>query len=134
MKSVFGLMLTAFAALLLSACNGDDDNDIVCTTEARAGIVITVYDEESGNSLCEVNGTAHDTNSDFEKDLQNFEELNCSSSHLSGVYEREGTYQVIVFKEDYEDWVSSDIIVTGDECHVETQTLDVYLEQEETNP
>jgi len=41
-----------------------------------------------------------------------------------------GTYEVVVFKEGYRTWRTEDVVVTNDECHVQTVRFDVFLERE----
>ena len=51
------------------------------------------------------------------------------STALLGAYEREGTYEVSVFKEGYLDWRVEDISVSSNVCHVNTVTIQAYLEK-----
>ena len=50
------------------------------------------------------------------------------NSVLFGAPEREGTYTVSVARSGYHTWVRSNMVVTADECHVQTVSLTAELE------
>jgi len=108
------------------ACSGDDDvaDDVNCTEEARAGLMVLVKDAISGVELTEgVTVTA--TDGSYVEELTNFPEF---SNEFTGAYERAGTYILTVTKEGYVTHTSEPIVVGEDECHVigEHVTIEIY--------
>lgn len=100
-----------FAVLLaLTACNGTTAPR-ACTLEARAGINLTVVDSTTGQPISNASATARE--GAFQETLQP------SPSHeLFGLFERKGTYDVVVSAPDYQTWRAENVIVDADECHV----------------
>ena len=50
------------------------------------------------------------------------------NSMLIGAPERAGTYIVTVARSGYHTWIQTDVVVTADECHVQTVSLRAELE------
>lgn len=120
------IMLFCFAPLLMSStCEDDDHSDhhYPCTEEARAGLSVSVT----------LNGTANvsaDGISVTAKDGSYIEDLlpNVPGTPVfSGAYERIGTYTITVTKQGYQTYVSNNITVLRDECHVIPRQLTVNL-------
>ena len=98
---------------------------VVCTMEARPGITVEPVDATTGQSVSQhttviaMAGSYADT----------------ATVHTTGVpsisaaYERPGTYAVIVRHPDYREWQRSGVLVTKDECHVQTVRLQAELEK-----
>ena len=123
-------IVLAINVLLICACGGNTDDgindEIICTTEARAGILINVFDQTTGDPLCGVDGLI--MANEYVEEIQSPVLANCADAPFQGAHERTGTYQVVVSKVGYQDWQSDAISVEmADECHVDTQILEVYL-------
>jgi hypothetical protein len=43
--------------------------------------------------------------------------------------ERTGIYEVVVFKDGFQTWSRDSVVVTRDECHVQTVRIEVQLER-----
>lgn len=97
-----------------------EPDQVMCTMEARSSISITVLDAATGDSL---GGTPTGSVRDgpFEEELQAF------GNQLSGPFERKGTYDVTVRAPGYSSWDTTGVVVTADECHVQTVQLTVRL-------
>lgn len=115
-------------AFLLLSCSGDDDNDeVICTEEARAGLMVTVKDAVSGANLTQgVTVTAADGN--YTEELVNMPEF---SVEFIGAYERAGNYILTVTKEGYTTYTSPVIEVGEDICHVIGESVIVQLQPED---
>lgn len=122
MKKII-LVLACMPFLLATTC--DDDDQIICTQEAKAGLNITVKDAVSneilstGVSVVAQDGMYTETLEALAGDNQTV---------FIGAWERQGTYIVTVSKEGYQTFTSSSIQVTADECHVIPQLLTVELQ------
>lgn len=121
MKKLF-LLLCLFSFLTANQCNDDDDNQVNCTQEARAGLNITVQDEVSHAVLTD-GVTVQATEGSYSETLERFP----GSDVFSGAWEREGSYVLTVSKEGYQTHTSETITVTADVCHVIPQNRTVEL-------
>lgn len=121
MKKIF-LFLCLMPLLMANQCNDDDDNQINCTQEARAGLNVTVVDAVTHAVLTD--GVAV-----FAMDGMYSEtlELIPGSDVFSGAWEREGNYIVTVMKSGYQTYTSETIKVGADVCHVIPHNLTVQL-------
>lgn len=121
MKKLF-LLLCLFPFLTANQCNEDDDNQVNCTMEARAGLNVTIQDAVThavlteGVSVVAMEGTYSET-------LERIP----GSDVFSGAWEREGSYVLTVSKEGYQTYTSETIVVTADVCHVIPQNRTVEL-------
>lgn len=122
MKKV--LLLCCFLPFLLSStCEDSPQDDIFCTTEARAALNIQV--RLVGSTTFETEGVSVTaTEGSYSEQLSFF----TGSSIFSGAYERQGTYIITVSKLGYVSYTSAPITVTADECHVIAQSLLVELQ------
>ncbi len=108
------LILFLLVQLLMAAACTAENNGIMCTMEARAGLNVSVSLENvvvttpEGITVTAVDG-------DFSETLMNIE---ADKANFFGVFERTGTYIVSVTKSGYKTFVSEPITVTADECHV----------------
>ncbi|MBE9575831.1 hypothetical protein [Flavobacterium proteolyticum] len=119
------LLIIAIFPLLATQCN-EDDNGIVCTEEARAGLNITIKDSETNAYLSEgVSVVA--TDGSYSETLQSFDS---TEPIFSGAYEREGNYTITVSKTGYVTYTSEVISVTSDVCHVIPQQRTILLQPE----
>jgi hypothetical protein len=123
MRTSLVVALTA-ASLALAACGSGLGDPLICTAEARPGLVITVRDSvtgaaaAAGSTLLAVDGAYRD--SSF---------IAFDSTMMSGVYERSGTYQLTLRHGGFRDWTRSGVVVTGGSCHVETTRLTALLQR-----
>ncbi len=121
-----------FVLLLLSSCNQKTTSDgetIFCTASVDPAIRIEVFDMETGQpNSCGAKATIADGN--FSEVVENFDGADCNDSiMLTGADERAGTYNISVVKDDYLEWNASNIQVTANICHVNTITLQAYLDK-----
>lgn len=116
------------AMLFLPGCSEVvDDNPTVCTTEARAGIVISVVDSATGSPIA-CGAHAVITAPGFAEDVDNTPPLPCDDrSAIAGAYERPGTYSVTVSRQGYYDLTMNDIVVTAGVCHVNTASVEARM-------
>lgn len=122
MKKIF-LLLACTPFLIAMTC--DDDDEIYCTQEAKAGLNITVKDAvtdellSTGVTVIAQDGSYTETLEDFPSD---------EVSVFIGAWERVGTYVVTVSKEGYQTFTSEPIVVTADVCHVIPQLVTLELQ------
>jgi hypothetical protein len=121
MKKIILLLLFA-PFLIVTSC--DDDNDqIVCTQEVKAGLAVTVsLGSESSITADGVAVVATDGNYS-----ENLSVINVVDRMFFGAWERAGTYIITVSKEGYQTYTSEPITVTADVCHVITELRHVVL-------
>lgn len=109
--------LSAVLVLLVAACGSDDV--VVCTTEARSGLAVTVRDSTSGSPVT--------SGAEVVAREGAYADTARASLISSGVYslaiERAGTYEVTVDHPAYRQWRRTGVVVTRDECHVVTVSL-----------
>ncbi|MGD8320233.1 MAG: carboxypeptidase-like regulatory domain-containing protein [Gemmatimonadota bacterium] len=116
------LMLLA-PALLAFGCSSSLD-PVVCTDEARPGIVLQVVDPISAAPiLTGVTVTFQD--GDY---TETYTSASAPSGTFSGAYERPGTYVVAAAKDGFETWIRTGVEVTADQCHVKTVQLQAVLQ------
>lgn len=117
------MLLLCFTPLLMATqCNEDDNNQVNCTEEARAGLNITVQDAISHSVLTD-GVTVQATESTYSETLERIP----GSDVFSGAWEREGSYVLTVSKEGYQTYISETITVTADVCHVIPQSRTIQL-------
>lgn len=120
------LLIIAIAPLLLATQCNEDDNGIVCTEEARAGLNITIKDAITNAYLNEgVSVVA--TDGSYSETLESFDS---AEPVFSGAYERQGNYTITVSKTGYVTYTSEVISVTSDVCHVIPQQRTILLQPE----
>ena len=115
-------LCTVFAALALLVIIDLSRRPVMCTLEARAGLVIEVIDAATGAPLDGAVGTVAEGSS--QEPLRGF------GGELFGAYEQPGKYQVFVASSGYRTWVSSEIQVRCGMCHVETVRVQAPLSRE----
>lgn len=123
MKKIF-LVLACMPFLLATTC--DEDDDIYCTQEAKAGLNITVKDAVSNENLS-TGVTVIAQHGEYTETLEAFTG-NDQSTVFIGAWERVGTYVVTVTKEGYQTYTSPPIQVTADICHVIPELFIVELQ------
>ncbi|MDZ7612767.1 MAG: hypothetical protein U5K51_02825 [Flavobacteriaceae bacterium] len=115
--------LSFLPLVILSTCEDDDDNQIMCTEEARAGLNVTVslgtMSSNTGEGV-----TVLATDGSYTETLTYY---NAQDPIFSGAYERSGNYILTISKEGYQTYTSGVISVTRDECHVIQQKIHVVL-------
>lgn len=122
MKKIF-LLLACTPFLLAMTC--EDDDEIYCTQEAKAGLNITVKDAVT-DELLSTGVTVIAQDGSYSETLEQFP--NEEVPVFIGAWERVGTYVVTVSKEGYQTFTSEPIIVTADVCHVIPELLTVELQ------
>jgi len=117
-------------ALLVAACGGDTDSEqpIVCTTELRPGITLTVLEDATG-APASCGAQALITASGYSETVQHPSTMpGCADTvPLSGAYERPGVYNVTVSKPGFRDVTLGNLAVEAGVCHVNTVTATVRL-------
>jgi hypothetical protein len=97
------------------ACS--DNTGVVCTTEARPALSVSVRDLISGGTVAGSRVIARDG-----------EYADTASDAFLGLvyslaWERAGTYEVTVENDAYVPWRQAGVQVAKDECHVQTVSL-----------
>jgi hypothetical protein len=121
-KTMIALFMMPF--LMATTCESDDNN-IDCTLEAVPGLNVVVKDAETNEFLL-LNTTVIAQDGDYTETLEGFSMF--EEVVFLGAWERMGTYVITVSKEGYQTFVSEEIQVTRDECHVIRQNITVNLE------
>ena len=120
-------LLLCFGPLLMSSTCEDDDTEpqIICTTEARAGLNVTVTDAANNATLFEgVSVIA--TEGQYSEILEPI----AGNAAFAGAWERAGYYVLTVNKEGYQTAISDLIVVNSDQCHVIPRVLTISLQPE----
>ncbi len=116
---------------LLYGCSAEITEDgrvVVCTTQVVPAIEVAVFEQETGfASACGATVTIEDGN--FTQSLTNDDSSNCNDNFIFAMAdEREGSYDITVSKAGFQDWIQRDVRVTSNVCHVNTVTVQAYLE------
>jgi len=122
MKKLYLLIL-----IMSVSCSFDEDtvNPNFCTEDFRAGLEVTVKDQQTGRILVDSVIVVVKDGS-YTETLKNFENTNT----FTGAFERKGTYIITVSKMGYKTYVSDPpIVVDEDLCHVITEKLNVVLQK-----
>lgn len=99
---------------------------VVCTTEARPGIVVTIVDASTGAPLA---GPVTVTVWDGEYSETVTPPETPSGTRVAALaWERPGRYRVEVRAPGYVTWVGTEVRVLEDECHVRPVELTARLE------
>lgn len=122
--------LVVSAAVLLGACGGDTSNEepVLCTTELRPGITLTVLEDATG-APASCGAQALITASGYSEAVRHPPMIpNCADTlPLSGAHERPGVYNVTVSKPGFQDAALTNLVVAAGVCHVTTVTATVRL-------
>lgn len=113
--------LGIFCCLLAGSC--DTAEPVLCTLEARPGIEIEVRDAFTGEAAA-AGAVGIATENAFADTLRGVPLV------LTGLYERAGTYEVLITKAGYNAWRVSGVKIERDECHVMTVRLKARLLRE----
>lgn len=109
---------------LVAGCDGDES--IVCTTEARFGVNLSVKDAVTGQLIPEgVRGALRDGS--YIDSLQVFTDIEGRIFSLAGAVERPGTYRVDLAAPGYQPWMRSDVRVVAGRCHVEPVSIQANM-------
>ncbi len=119
--------LGIFCCFFAGAC--DTAEPVLCTLEARPGIAIEVRDAVTGEAAA-AGALGIATESAFTDTLMAIPLEDGVSLVLTGLYERAGTYEVLITKAGYHAWRVSGVKIERDECHVMTVHLEARLERE----
>lgn len=116
------LLLLALVLVVIYSC-GDKSKNQPCTTEACAGLNITVRNSLSGVLLFD-SVVVVATDGAYTETLTAYDP---SNPIFSGAYEREGNYTISVNRPRYKPYTYTSIIVQKDACHVMAQQYTVNL-------
>ncbi|MBK6495088.1 MAG: carboxypeptidase regulatory-like domain-containing protein [Gemmatimonadetes bacterium] len=106
--------------MLVAGCDGDES--IICTTEARFGVNLSVKDATTGQLIPEgVRGALRD--GAYLDSLHVFTDIEGRIYSLAGAVERPGTYRVDLVATGYQPWTRSDVRVEDGRCHVTPVSL-----------
>jgi hypothetical protein len=103
----------------------DSGHEVICTTQAVAGLNVLVKDAAS-NELLSEGITVLAQEGEYTETLQLL--LFDLQQVFVGAWERKGTYTITVSKAGYQTFTSSPIVVERDICHVIPKHLTVYLQ------
>jgi len=120
MKRLIALLFLGTVPFLYGCDSGDT---IGCSTEARAGVEVSIFDADTGKPIISAEVTGLVQEGIYLERLFHLE----STNTLSGAYERPGTYTISISLPGYVEWKVSDVNVTRDECHVFTVRMDAFL-------
>lgn len=128
MRQALRIGLAAAAAVFVGAC------DILppdCSTSVEPAIVVFVREIATGESAAAgARGAVRD--GAYTDSLRPFMYAGADPASLlsfRAADERPGTYEVTILKDGYAPWVRSGVRVTRGTCHVNTVTLDAFLER-----
>jgi hypothetical protein len=125
MKKII-LIVCFMPFLLASTCESDPIDDVVCTTQAFAGLQVKVS-LQNGNLQNPSGVTVIARDDNYSETLR---EIGMVHTDFFGAYERKGTYVVTVSKNGYKTYTSNSIVVKADRCHVSTEQINVVLQPE----
>ena len=119
------------AILLVSVlhCGPQNNNprDVVCTTEFRYGLSITVTDAQTSAKICDATVVIRD--GDYTETLMVVPFANASDCTFVGAGERSGSYTIDVTKTGFAAQTVA-VTVKAGECHVVAEALTVDLQKE----
>lgn len=120
---------SAVAILFSSACGSVNDpgDGLVCTTEARAAISLTVVDSLTGQPAAFTGLFARAVDGTYVDSASFFTSPGSGAVSTGLAYERKGTYTVTVGAAGYQNWVKTGVNVTAGECHVNGVVLTARL-------
>ncbi len=114
--------------IFLFSCGGDED-DFFCNDSEEPAIEIEVFDSATQLPIsCGAKATIQDGT--FTQEVENTPETNCDDSIILGAAdERAGNYDISISKEGYYEWNTYNVVVSENECHVNTVNIQAYLEK-----
>jgi hypothetical protein len=117
----------------MSYTRQSDNRQLACTSEAVFGINISVLDASSRQYIgCDASVIIKGDS--YYKKIDNLAGPNCNESFVfSGAQERTGTYDIIVQKQGFDDWHQDDVVVTANSCHVNSISIDAFLNSSEVS-
>lgn len=126
------LFISTTVAIGFSSCTSDDS--ILCTCEYVPGISVKVLDASTGlPATCNAIGWV--VQGSYMVEMNNYDDCTLPDSlkypWMNGAWERPGVYTVIIQKEGYRLWARSNIVVTENDCHVNTIELKALLKRED---
>jgi hypothetical protein len=118
------LIVVALLAVPLASCGTEP----TCTQEVRPGVVVEIRDAFDDTPLAaNARGAVHDAT--FVDSLRPYGSVgNGTLVSRAAADERPGDYTIRVESDGYPPWEGT-ARVRGDECHVETVQLSVYLQR-----
>ena len=132
MASEFIKSMLFVSGITLLGCNEKTTSDgdvIFCTANVVPAIRVDVFDQETGlASACGATVILKDGIYSEEVELEQGD--GCDETFtFSGADERAGTYDITVIKDGYIDWYQYDVTVSSNLCHVNTVSVQAYLEK-----
>jgi hypothetical protein len=125
-RNILLSLKTVLSVLGLMGCDEFATEPIMCTLEMRAGITITIMDKATGAKVTGSTITLQDGDY-FETLTTTSAGAGGSANQVSGAWERNGNYDIIVSNPDYLTWLRQNVPVTADECHVQTVLVTAKL-------
>lgn len=130
-KITQSLFMMSFLAL--SGCNEestDEGEAIFCTEEMVPSLRVEVFDKETGfPNACGSTLWVIRSGGDFTQ-ITNEAGDNCLNTFtFEAAFEEEGIFDLYITKEGYMDWHHYAVNVSSNVCHVNTVTLQAYLEK-----
>lgn len=123
-----GIVAGLVAAGSLSCNRPGLDARFACTQVAVAGVTVTVVDSATGGPKLFTGLWARARTGSYVDSLGlDLGDVQKGAITMSLAYEHKGTYQVDVHADGYQLWTKSDVVVTGDQCHVTTVALTARL-------
>lgn len=118
-KVLFVLML------LVLSCDLSDDNsnEVICTTEFVYGLNVSIKDAVTNSVIIDVI-TVIASDGAYEETLMTID----NNESFFGAGERPGNYIILVTSNNYETFVSDEIVVDANECHVIPESLEILLQ------
>jgi hypothetical protein len=129
-KHIFAIVIASgFSLLGCDEKTTSEGDTIVCTAVIAPALQVSVFDKETGfPNAC--GATVIFEDGDFYEEHIYEQNESCNESYtFSGADEREGIYNVTVKKEGYMEWQQFDVEVSSNLCHVNTISLQAYLEK-----
>lgn len=116
-----------FPLMLVFSCDSSENDEVSCPAVIPPALVISIIDKETSESIsCGVSILIEDGS--YSEELSNPNTATCDNNlSLSGGLDREGVYNVYVYKEGYVDWSGYDIEVIAGECGVNTVAVEALL-------
>lgn len=122
-----------FVLVAFSGCNEkttEDGDVVICTPVIIPALKIEVLDKDTGlANACGATVIVQD--GDFIEELSNVAGDDCNEGFtFTAADERPGQYDITVSKDGYTDWNQYDVVVSSNVCHVNTITVQAYLEKQ----
>lgn len=107
-----------------------DERQLSCTDQLVFAINISVLDSATREYTgCGASVIIKD--GDYYKTIDNPDVAGCRDEFIfAGALERKGRYDIIVQKDGFEDWYQDDVVVTANRCHVNSVSIDAFVQSD----